>query len=301
MTRLAEDLLIDIDKETVDFLPNFDDSTTEPVGLPTMVPNLLVNGSDGIAVGMATKIPPHNLTEVCDALIALIKKPETTVQELMKIIPGPDFPTGAIIHGREGIKDAYETGKGIIQMRARASVEPVAKGVRENIVITEVPYQVNKARLVEKIAELINEGKIEGVSDLRDESDKDGLRIVVELKKGVVAGVILNQLYKHTVMQSTFGVIMLAIVGGQPKTLNLKEALELFIAHRREVVTRRPAYDLRKAEERAHLLEGFKIALDNLDQVIALIRKSKRATSYSLRFRNISAQTSVIPHDWFTG
>ncbi len=275
LTKLAEELLADIDKETVDFVPNFDESSTEPVVLPTRVPNLLINGSDGIAVGMATKIPPHNLNEVCEAVVALIQNPDLPISELMKIIPGPDFPTGSIIHGREGIKEAYETGKGIIQMRARAVIEPVAKGDRESIIITEIPYQVNKARLIEKIADLVREGKIEGVSDLRDESDKDGLRIVVELKKATVAAVILNQLYKHTVMQSSFGVIMLAIVAGQPRTLNIKEFLRLFIEHRKEVVTRRTAYELRKAEERSHILEGLKIALDHLDAVITLIRKSK--------------------------
>jgi DNA gyrase subunit A len=275
LTKLAEELLADIDKETVDFIPNFDDSTAEPVVLPSRIPNLLVNGSDGIAVGMATKIPPHNLTEVCDAMIALVKNPALELAEVMKIIPGPDFPTGAFIHGREGIKEAHRTGKGIIHMRARAVVEPVAKGDRENIVVTEIPFQVNKARLIEKIADLVRDAKVEGVSDLRDESDKDGMRIVIELKKGIVAGVVLNQLYKHTAMQSSFGVIMLSIVGGQPRTLNIKQMLEYFIEHRREVVTRRTVYDLRKAEERAHILEGFKIALDNLDQIIALVRKSK--------------------------
>ncbi|MBI1909283.1 MAG: DNA gyrase subunit A [Deltaproteobacteria bacterium] len=275
LTRLAEEILADIEKETVDFIPNFDDSTQEPVVLPSKVPNLLVNGSDGIAVGMATKIPPHNLGEVIDGLTALIQKPDTTVKELMKIIPGPDFPTGAFIYGREGIREAYETGKGIIHMRAKAMIEPVARGDRENIVITEIPFQVNKARLIEKIAELVNEGKIEGISDVRDESDKDGMRIVVELKKGTVAGVILNQLYKHTVMQSTFGVIMLAIVGGQPKTLNLREALVLFLDHRKEVVKRRTAFELKKAEERAHVLEGLRIAVEHIDEVIALIKKSK--------------------------
>lgn len=275
LMKLAEELLADIDKETVDFIPNFDGSVEEPVVLPAKVPNLLINGSDGIAVGMATKVPPHNLSEVCDALTALIKNPDLTLAEIIKIIPGPDFPTGGFIHGRTGIQEAYTTGKGIIQMRAKVAIEPVARGDKENIVITEIPFQVNKSRLVEKIAELVRDGKVEGVSDIRDESDKDGMRIVVELKKGTVAGVILNQLYKHTAMQSTFGVIMLAIVGGQPRTMNLKEVLQLFLEHRKEVVTRRTAYDLKKAEERAHILEGLKIALDHLDEVIALIRKSK--------------------------
>ncbi|MBI3540878.1 MAG: DNA gyrase subunit A, partial [Deltaproteobacteria bacterium] len=275
LTKLAEELLADIDKETVDFIPNFDGATEEPVVLPTRVPNLLINGSDGIAVGMATKIPPHNLTEICDALEALIKNPEVTIPELMKIVPGPDFPTGAFIYGTGGIKEAYQTGRGIIQMRAKAVVEPMAKGDKENIIVTEIPFQVNKARLIEKIAELIRDGKIEGISDLRDESDKDGMRIVVELKKGTIAGVVLNQLFKHTAMQSSFGVIMLSIVSGQPRVLNLKQFLQLFFEHRKEVVTRRTAYELKKAQERAHILEGLKIALDHLDQVIALIRKSK--------------------------
>ncbi|MBI2981654.1 MAG: DNA gyrase subunit A, partial [Deltaproteobacteria bacterium] len=243
--------------------------------LPSKVPNLLINGSDGIAVGMATKIPPHNLQEVIDGCLELIKNPDLTVKDLMKVIPGPDFPTGGFIYGREGIRGAYETGKGILQLRARASIEKIAKGDRESIIVTEIPFQVNKARLIEKIAELHRDGKVEGISDLRDESDKDGMRIVVELKKGAVAGVILNQLYSHTAMQSTFGVILLAIVGGQPRTLNLKQALQIFIDHRREVVVRRTAYDLKKAEERAHILEGLKIAVDNLDEVIALIKKSR--------------------------
>jgi len=275
LAKLAEELLADIDKETVDFVPNFDGSTTEPVVLPSRTPNLLVNGSDGIAVGMATKVPPHNLTEVCDALLALIVNPELTVKDLMKFIPGPDFPTGAFIHGRDGIKSAYETGRGIIRMRARAAIEPISRGDREAIVITEIPFQVNKARLVERIAELVRDGKIEGISDLRDESDRDGMRIVVELKKGTISGVILNQLYKHTSMQETFGVIMLAIVNGQPKVLALKEYLGLFVDHRKEVVTRRTAYELKKAEERAHILAGLKIAVENIDEVIALIKRSK--------------------------
>ncbi len=275
LTKLAEELLADIDKETVDFIPNFDGTVEEPVVLPAKVPNLLINGSDGIAVGMATKIPPHNLGEVCSALIALVQNPNLSIVEIMKLIPGPDFPTGGFIHGLGGIKDAYTTGKGLIQMRAKAAIEPVARGDKENIVITEIPFQVNKARLIEKIADLVRDAKVEGVSDIRDESDKDGMRIVVELKKGTVAGVVLNQLYKHTAMQSTFGVIMLAIVGGQPRTMNIKEMLELFLEHRREVVTRRTAFELKQAEARAHVLEGLKIALDHLDEVIALIRKSK--------------------------
>lgn len=274
LKKIAEELLADIDKETVDFVPNFDESTEEPVVLPTRVPNLLVNGSDGIAVGMATKIPPHNLTEICNAVIALIENPVLAVRDLMKIVPGPDFPTGATIHGLEGIRSAYETGKGIVSMRAKATIEPL-RGDRESIIVTEIPFQVNKARLIERIAELVRDGKIEGISEIRDESDKDGYRIAIELKKGSVSGVVLNQLYKHTAMQSSFGVIMLAIVGNQPKILNLKEFLQLFIDHRKEVVIRRTSYELRKARERAHILEGLKIALDHLDEVIALIRQSK--------------------------
>lgn len=275
LMKLAEELLADIDKETVDFTPNYDDTTEEPVVLPTKVPNLLINGSDGIAVGMATKIPPHNIREIIDGTIAVIETPDITIPQLMKHIPGPDFPTGASIYGGAGIKSAYETGRGIIQMRAKAMIEPIARGDRECIVITEIPYQVNKAKLIEHIATLVQDGKIEGISDLRDESDRDGMRIVVELKRGTVAGIILNQLYKYTSMQSSFGVIMLSIVSGQPKILTLKAMLERFVDHRREVVIRRTAYDLRKAQERAHILEGLKIAVENIDDVVALIKKSK--------------------------
>lgn len=298
LRAIAEELLADIDRETVDFTPNFDGTTVEPFVLPSRIPNLLVNGSDGIAVGMATKIPPHNLNEVIDGCLAVIDKPNIEVKELMKFIPGPDFPTGAFIHGREGIKSAYETGRGGIQLRARAAIEPMAKGDRESIVITEIPYQVNKARLIERIAELVSEGKMEGISDIRDESDREGMRIVVELKRGVVAGVVLNQLYAHTSMQTGFGIILLAIVGGQPKLLNLKDALKLFIDHRKEVVTRRTAFDLRKAEERAHILEGLKIAVENIDEVIAIIKKSKEpATAKEAlmkRFKFSEVQSQAI-------
>ncbi len=275
LKAIAEELLADIDKETVDFVANFDDTTKEPCVLPSKIPNLLVNGSDGIAVGMATKIPPHNLSEVVSGLIALIDNPNLTVKELMKLIPGPDFPTGAFIHGRDGIKSAYETGRGSIQLRARAMIEPMARGDRECIVVTEIPYQVNKARLIERIADLVRTGKLDGISDIRDESDRDGMRIVIELRRGTVAGVILNQLHKHTALQQSFGIILLAIVNGQPKVMNLKEALQLFVDHRKEVVTRRTAYELRKAEERAHILAGLKIAVENIDEVVALIKKSK--------------------------
>ncbi len=273
LTKLAEELLADIDKETVDFVPNFDDTTVEPSVLPTRVPNLLINGSAGIAVGMATNIPPHNLSEVVDGLILMIDNPEVSIQELMAVIKGPDFPTAGFIHGYEGIKQAYLTGRGIIQMRARAVIEE-GKGDRESIIVTELPYQVNKARLLERIAELVQEKKITGISEIRDESDREGMRIAIDLKKGEISTMILNQLYKHTAMQSTFGVIMLALVNNQPRVLNLRKLLSNFIQHRREVVVRRTKFDLRKAEERAHILLGLKIALDNLDAVIALIKAS---------------------------
>jgi DNA gyrase subunit A len=273
LTKLAEELLADIDKETVDFTPNFDDTTVEPSVLPTRVPNLLINGSAGIAVGMATNIPPHNLSEVVGGLILMIDNPDVTIPELMTSIKGPDFPTAGFIHGYEGIRQAYMTGRGIIQMRARATIEE-GKGEREIIVVTELPYQVNKARLLERIAELVQEKKITGISEIRDESDREGMRIAIDLKKGELSTVILNQLFKHTAMQSTFGVIMLALVNNQPRVLNLRKLLSNFIQHRQEVVVRRTKFDLRKAEERAHILLGLKIALDNLDAVIALIKAS---------------------------
>jgi DNA gyrase subunit A len=274
LTKLAEEMLADIDKETVDFVPNFDDTTVEPSVLPTRVPNLLINGSAGIAVGMATNIPPHNLSEVVDGLILMIDNPDVTIPELMAAIKGPDFPTAGFIHGYEGIRQAFTTGRGIIQMRARAVIEE-GKGERESIVVTELPYQVNKARLLERIAELVQEKKINGIAEIRDESDREGMRIVIDLKKGEISTVILNQLFKHTAMQSTFGVIMLALVNNQPRILNLKKLLANFIQHRREVVVRRTQFDLRKAEERAHILLGLKIALENLDAVIALIKASE--------------------------
>ncbi len=273
LAKIAEELLADIDKETVDFTPNFDETTEEPVVMPTRVPNLLINGSAGIAVGMATNIPPHNLGEVVDGLVMLLDNPEVTIQDLMAVIKGPDFPTGAIIHGTEGIVNAYTNGRGLIKVRAKARIEKETRG--DSIIITELPYQVNKARLIEKIAELVREKRIEGLSDIRDESDKDGIRVVLEVKRGEVAQIILNNLYKHTQMESTFGVIMLALVGGQPHILNLKRILKLFLQHRRDVIMRRTRFELRKAEERAHILEGLKIALDHLDEIISLIRKSK--------------------------
>ncbi|HYA86975.1 MAG TPA: DNA gyrase subunit A [Nitrospirota bacterium] len=273
LTKLAEEMLADIDKETVDFIPNFDDTTFEPSVLPTRVPNLLINGSAGIAVGMATNIPPHNLSEVVDGLVMMIDNPEVSIPELMTAIKGPDFPTAAFIHGYEGIKQSYLTGRGIIQMRARATIEE-GKADRESIIVTELPYQVNKARLLERIAELVQEKKINGISEIRDESDREGMRIAIDLKKGELSNVVLNQLFKHTAMQSTFGVIMLALVNNQPRVLNLRKLLSNFIQHRREVVVRRTKYDLKKAEERAHILLGLKIALENLDAIIALIKAS---------------------------
>jgi len=273
--QLAEEMLADIEKETVDFASNYDDSLKEPTVLPSRIPNLLINGASGIAVGMATNIPPHNLGEVVDALVALVEKPDLSVKELMKYVPGPDFPTGAFIHGREGLRQAYEEGRGIIQMRGRLSTETVKRTGREQIIVSELPFMVNKARLIEQIAGLVQEKKIEGIADLRDESDREGMRIVIELKRDAVAEVVINQLYKHTPLQDSFGVNMLAIAEGRPRMLNLKDALKAFLDHRREVVTRRTAYDLRKAEERRHILEGLKIALDHLDAVITLIRNSR--------------------------
>ena len=275
MTPLAEEMLADIEKETVDFIANYDDSLREPAVLPSKIPNLLINGSAGIAVGMATNIPPHNLSEVIDALTATIENPEITIKQLMRHIPGPDFPTGGFIHGKEPIVQAYHEGKGIVQMRGKAFTETVKRTGKEQIIISEIPYMVNKKRLIEQIAELVNAKKIEGIGDLRDESDRDGMRIVVELKRDAVAEIIINQLHKHTQLQDSFGMNMLAIVDGKPKLLNLKEALKCFLEHRKEVVTRRTAYDLRKAEERLHVLEGYRIALDNLDAVITLIRNSQ--------------------------
>jgi DNA gyrase subunit A len=274
LTQLAHELLADIDKETVEMGPNYDDSLKEPLVLPSRFPNLLVNGSSGIAVGMATNIPPHNLGEVVDGIIAVIQNPALTFEELMVYIPGPDFPTGGFIYGRDGILQAYRTGRGIIQMRARAMVETQKKNERQSIIVTEIPYQVNKARLVEKIAELVREKRIEGIADLRDESDRDGMRIVIELKRDENPQVMLNQLYKHTQMQSSFGIINLAIVDNRPRVLTLRETINHFIDHRREIVTRRTIFDLKKAEARAHILEGLKIALDWLDAVIELIRAS---------------------------
>ena len=274
MSKIAHDLLADLDKETVDYVPNYDGTEQIPEVMPTRVPNLLVNGSSGIAVGMATNIPPHNLREVIDGCLALIENSELTVDELMEYIKGPDFPTAGIINGRAGIVQAYRTGRGRVYTRARADIEDMERGGKQAIIVTEIPYQVNKARLIEKIAELVKEKKIEGITELRDESDKDGMRIVIELRKGEVPEVVLNNLYSQTQMESVFGINMVALVDGQPKTLNLKQMLEAFIRHRREVVTRRTVYELRKAREKGHVLEGLAVALANIDPVIQLIKES---------------------------
>ena len=275
LTKLAEELLADIEKETVDFGPNYDESRVEPLVLPSRVPNLLVNGAGGIAVGYATNIPTHNLGEVIEGLLMLLENPEVTIAQLMKKIPGPDFPTAGFIYGTSGIKDAYETGRGLLTVRAKVAIETDERTDRERLIITEIPYQVNKSKLIEKIADLAQEDRVTGISDIRDESDREGVRVVIELKRNEIPLVVLNNLYKHSQLQTTFGVNMLALVNNRPEVLNLKRILEAFVEHRREVVVRRTAYDLRKAEERAHILEGLKIALDNLDAVIALIRRSQ--------------------------
>ncbi len=274
LARICEEMLRDLDKNTVDFAPNFDDSLQEPVVLPSYLPNLLINGSSGIAVGMATNIPPHNISEVIDGLIALIKSPDITPEKLMKLVTAPDFPTGGIIYGYSGVKEAYLTGRGKIIVRAKANIETLKNG-RENIIITELPYQVNKANLIEKIAELVRASKINDISNIRDESDRDGMRVVIELKRDAQPPVVLNQLFKHTQMQTTFGVIMLALVNGIPKVLTLKETMQHFIAHRMDVLIRRTKYELDAAERRAHILEGYIIALDNIDEVIDTIKKSR--------------------------
>ncbi len=298
MARLAHEFLQDIDKETVEFVENYDGSLSEPAILPTKVPNLLVNGSAGIAVGMATNIPPHNLGEVARAVVALIDDAEISIKALMKHLPGPDFPTGAFIFGRSGIKDAYHTGRGTIRLRARANIETQARGKKSAIIVSELPYQVNKARLLEKVADLVKEKKIEGITDIRDESDRDGLRVVFELKRDAVPQVVLNQLFKFTQMQTSFGINLLAIVNSRPQVLSLKEILELFIEHRREIILRRTAFDLKKAEARAHILEGLKIALDHLDEVIELIRAAESPavarTQLMERFSLTEIQSNAI-------
>ena len=276
MAKLTNELLQDIDKDTIDYRKNFDESLDEPTVLPAKLPNLLLNGANGIAVGMATNIPPHNLSEVCDGIVALIDNRDITIEELMTHIKGPDFPTGATINGKQGIIDAYKTGRGKVRVAGKVKIETDKKG-RESIIVTEIPYQVNKSRLIEKIAELVRNKKITGISDLRDESDREGIRIVIEIKKGEERELVLNSLYKYTDLQNTFGIIMLALVNNAPKVLNLKQILENYLAHRYEVVTRRVKFDLTKAENRAHILEGFKIALDNIDEVIKIIRGSRDA------------------------
>jgi len=292
MARMAQELLADIEKETVDFTPNYDESEREPAVLPTRVPNLLINGSAGIAVGMATNIPPHNLGEIIDGCIAMLDKPSIGLLELLKVIPGPDFPTAGIIHGAHGIQSAYATGRGRIYVRAKTHVEDIDGRGREAIIVTELPYQVNKARLIEKIAELVRDKRIEGITELRDESDKDGMRIVIELRRGELSDVVLNNLYKQTPLQSVFGINMVGLVDGQPRLLTLKDLLETFLRHRREVVTRRTLYDLRKAKERAHVLEGLMVALANIDAVIDLIKRSPSPTE---------ARDRLCARDWEPG
>ncbi|MBA3564973.1 MAG: DNA topoisomerase 4 subunit A, partial [Gammaproteobacteria bacterium] len=292
MAKIAHELLADIEKQTVDFVANYDESESEPAVLPTRLPNLLVNGSSGIAVGMATNIPPHNLGEVIDACVALIDAPELAIANLMQHIPGPDFPTAGIINGAQGIYSAYQTGRGRIYVRARTHVEQIDERGKQAIIVTELPYQVNKARLLEKIAELVREKKIEGISELRDESDKDGMRMFIELRRGELADVVLNNLYKQTPLQSVFGINMVALREGRPKLLNLKEILEAFIRHRREIVTRRTVFDLHKARERAHVLEGQAVALANIDEIVALIKASRSPAE---------AKSALVARAWRPG
>ncbi|PIE83680.1 MAG: DNA gyrase subunit A [Candidatus Contendobacter odensis] len=292
MAHVAHELLADLDKKTVDFVQNYDESEQEPVVFPTRLPNLLVNGSSGIAVGMATNIPPHNLGEVVGACVALVDEPNLSIDELMRYIPGPDFPTAALIHGISGIREAYHTGRGRVQMCARTEIETDESRGRQAIIVNQLPYQVNKARLIEKIAELVKEKKIDGIAELRDESDKDGLRIYIELRRGETADVVLNNLFRYTALQSSFGINMVALVEGQPRLLNLKQVLEAFLSHRREVVVRRTAFDLRKARERAHIVEGLVVALVNLDALIALIRAAADPAS---------ARTALLEQVWVAG
>src|SRR5437660_2099527 len=293
LAHIAEDLVLDIDKDTVDFVPNFDESTMEPVVMPTRVPNLLVNGSNGIAVGMATNIPPHNLTEIVDATITLVNNPNAQLAEILKYVQGPDFPTAGIIHGRSGIFEAYRTGRGRFMMRAKAAIENINKD-RQAIIVTEIPYQVNKAVLIKRIAQLVNDKDVEDISDVRDESDRDGMRIVVELKRGAEAQIVLNQLFKHTQMQESFSLIFLAVTHGQPKEMGLIQAIQYFIDHRVDVVRRRTAYLLEKAREREHILEGYKIALDNLDAVIEIIRAS--GSRAEAKENLLAAKVKLVDH-----
>ncbi len=285
MTRFGEEMLRDINKDTVDYVPNYDDSREEPTVLPAAVPNLLINGSTGIAVGMATNIPPHNLAEIIAALVLMLDNPACTLAELMEHVPGPDFPTAGFIHGRQGILDAYRTGRGFLQLRARCDIEESDHSDRQTIIITEIPYQVNKTRLLERIAEMVRLKKIEGIADLRDESDRKGMRIVVGLRRDAVAQVVLNQLYTNTQLQTTFGVIMLALVDNQPRVLSLMEMLSYYLTHRQEVVTRRTRYDLERAREREHILAGLMLALDHLDAVIELIRHAESPADARQRTR----------------
>src|SRR5712691_9142626 len=303
MTRIGEEMLRDINKNTVDYAPNYDGTREEPVVLPSAIPNLLVNGSSGIAVGMATNIPPHNLAEVVEALLLQLDRPECTLPELLACLPGPDFPTGGTIHGRRGIWDAYRTGRGFLQLRARCIVEESKRQDRESIIVTEIPYQVNKTKLLERIAEMVRAKKIEGVADLRDESDREGMRIVMDLKRDAMPQVVMNQLYANTQLQTTFGVIMLALVDNEPRVLPLKDLLIYFLEHRREVVVRRTLYDLERAREREHILAGLMVALDHLDPVIQLIRGASspagahRAAGDHPGIRGHSEQRSTYPDD----
>ena len=294
MSKISHELLSDIEKETVDFGPNYDGSEHEPLIMPTKLPNLLINGSSGIAVGMATNIPPHNLTEVIDGLKELLKKPEITIDELIEKIPAPDFPTAGIIHGISGVRDGYRTGRGRVVMRGRTHIEELDRGKREAIIVDELPYQVNKKNFIEKIAELVNGKKIDGISDLRDESDKSGMRVVIELKRGEIPDVVLNNLYKQTQLQDSFGMNMVALIDGQPKLLNLKEILDAFLRHRREVITRRTVYDLKKARDRGHVLEGLAVALENVDEMIKIIKSAKTPPEAKIELMKQTWKSTVV-------
>ena len=294
MSKISHELLSDIEKETVDFGPNYDGSEHEPLIMPTKLPNLLINGSSGIAVGMATNIPPHNLTEVIDGLKELLKKPEITIDELIEKIPAPDFPTAGIIHGISGVRDGYRTGRGRVVMRGRTHTEELDRGKREAIIVDELPYQVNKKNFIEKIAELVNGKKIDGISDLRDESDKSGMRVVIELKRGEIPDVVLNNLYKQTQLQDSFGMNMVALIDGQPKLLNLKEILDAFLRHRREVITRRTVYDLKKARDRGHVLEGLAVALENVDEMIKIIKSAKTPPEAKIELMKQTWKSTVV-------
>jgi len=299
MSKIAHELLADLDKETVDFVSNYDESESEPTVMPTRIPTLLINGSSGIAVGMATNIPPHNINEIVSACLALIENADLTIPELMQIVPGPDFPTAGIINGASGIYEAYCTGRGRIYLRGRSHFEDIGDGGRQAIITTELPYQVNKARLLEKIAELVKEGKLEGISGLRDESDKDGMRMVIELRRGEVPEVVLNNLYKQTQMQTVFGINMVALYDGRPHCMNLKEILAAFVDHRREIVTRRTLYNLRKARERAHILEGLAVALANIDEMIELIKNLAEPSGSQSRLTGSDLECRIwLRHCW---